>query len=97
MLAAVARALRDDGTFLMVDIKASSRVEENLEHPFGPFLYTISTMHCMTVSLGLDGAGLGTAWGHELATSMLHEAGFGRVDVCDVEADPVNSYYVCSR
>ena len=97
VLAAACRALRDDGTFLMVDIKASSRVEENLEHPFGPFLYTVSAMHCMTVSLGLNGDGLGTAWGHQLATSMLHEAGFGRVDVHDVEADPVNSYYVCSR
>jgi len=28
---------------------------------------------------------------------MLHEAGFGSVEIRDVEDDPVNSYYVCRR
>jgi SAM-dependent methyltransferase len=97
VLAAVARALRKDGTFLMVDIKASSHVHENLEHPLAPFLYTVSTMHCMSVSLGLGGDGLGTAWGEQLAMSMLREAGFGRVDFAEVEADPINSYFICRR
>ena len=35
VLDAVARALRPDGTFLMVDIRASSNVEDNLELPVG--------------------------------------------------------------
>ena len=97
VLRAVARSLRQDGTFLMVDINASSNVEDNLELPWAPFLYTTSTMHCMTVSLGLGGAGLGTMWGEQLATSMLDEAGFGSVDVRKVEEDPFNNYYVCRR
>ena len=45
----------------MVDIKASSRVEDNIGVPFAPYLYMVSTMHCMSVSLGLDGDGLGPA------------------------------------
>ena len=81
----------------MVDIRASSNVEDNLELPLAPFLYTVSTMHCMSVSLGLDGDGLGTAWGEQLATSMLHAAGFANVDIRSVEGDPFNSYYVCRR
>ncbi len=97
VLAGIARALRDGGTFLMVDIKASSNVEENLEHPMAPFVYTVSTMHCMSVSLGLDGDGLGTAWGEQLATSLLRDAGFAGVEVRAVEADPINSYYICTR
>ena len=97
VLAGIARALRDAGTFLMIDIKASSHVEENLAHPLAPFLYTVSTLHCMSVSLGLDGDGLGTAWGEQLATSMLHDAGFTEVHVRAVEADPLNNYYFCTR
>jgi SAM-dependent methyltransferase len=97
VLAATSRALRDDGTFLLVDIKASSNVEDNLEHPLGTFLYTVSTMHCMTVSLGQGGVGLGTAWGEQLATKMLRDAGFTTIDLAPVEADPMNSYYVCRR
>jgi SAM-dependent methyltransferase len=97
VLAAVARALRAGGVFLMVDIKASSNLEDNLELPWAPFLYTVSTLHCMTVSLGLDGDGLGTAWGHQLATTMLSDAGFTQVDVREVEDDPFNAYYVCRR
>lgn len=55
----------------MVDIKSSSRVEDNAGAPLAPYLYTVSTMHCMSVSLGLGGDGLGTCWGRDLATSML--------------------------
>src|SRR5215218_2229827 len=51
VLATIARALRPNGTFLMVDIRAASAVEDNLDLPWAPFLYTVSTMHCMTVSL----------------------------------------------
>ena len=97
VLAAISRALRDDGTFLLVDIKASSNVEDNLEHPMGTFLYTASTMHCMTVSLGQGGDGLGTVWGEQLATTMLREAGFTDIDLAPVEADPFNTYYVCRK
>ena len=97
VLAAVARSLRPGGTFLMVDLKASSNVQDNLDLPLGTMLYTFSTMHCMTVSLGLGGDGLGTAWGHQLATSMLHDAGFTKVRLHDLEDDPFNTYFECRR
>ena len=97
MLKEIAEALRPDGTFLMVDIAASSNVEENIEHPLGPTLYTFSCLHCMTVSLALDGEGLGTAWGEQKAQELLAEAGFDHVEVRQVEGDIFNNYYVASR
>ncbi|MFK0040854.1 class I SAM-dependent methyltransferase [Paenarthrobacter sp. NPDC090517] len=87
-------ALKPGGTFLMVDINASSRLEENLELPWAAFLYTISTFHCMAVSLGQGGDGLGTVWGKERATEMLREAGFRSVEVKEVEEDPFNAYFL---
>jgi SAM-dependent methyltransferase len=90
-------ALRPDGIFLMVDIKASSRVEENIELPWGSCLYAISTFHCMSVSLGLDGDGLGTVWGEQLALSMLADAGFAIVESKDIESDPFNAYFVAKK
>ncbi|MFE9377779.1 class I SAM-dependent methyltransferase [Streptomyces sp. NPDC006855] len=96
-LAAVAGALRDDGVFLMGDIAASSRLEENLDHPLGPTLYTFSVFYCMTVSLGEGGAGLGTVWGRQTALRMLAEAGFGEVEVREVEGDILNVYYVARK
>ena len=54
-------------------------------------------MHCMGVSLGLDGAGLDTVWGRQLVTSMLADAGFGDVQVREVESDPLNYYYSARR
>ena len=65
--------------------------------PFALYLYTVSTMHCMSVSLGLDGDGLGTVWGMQLATSMLADAGFGDVQVREFESDPINYYYYVAR
>ena len=93
----VATLLKQDGTFLMVDIKASSDVQENLEHPMGPFLYTVSTMHCMTVSLARDGEGLGAMWGEQKALELLAEAGFTDVAVRQVEGDPFNSFYIARK
>ena len=93
----VATLLKQDGTFLMVDIKASSDVQENLEHPMGPFLYTVSTMHCMTVSLAQDGEGLGAMWGEQKALELLAEAGFTEVAVRQVEGDPFNNFYIARK
>jgi hypothetical protein len=81
----------------MVDIAASSNLEENLDHPLGPMMYAVSTNHCMTVSLALNGAGLGTMWGDQLARSMLRDAGFTEVDKKSVEGDIMNAYYICSK
>jgi SAM-dependent methyltransferase len=97
VLANIYRALRPGGIFLMVDIKASSRVEDNIGVPFASYLYTVSTMHCMSVSLALDGDGLGTVWGRQLATSMLADAGFEDVAVRELENDPINFYYVARK
>jgi SAM-dependent methyltransferase len=97
VLSGIVAALRPGGTFLMVDIRADSSVAGNLDLPWAPFVYTVSTMHCMTVSLGLDGDGLGTAWGEQLATRMLGDAGFTDITVASVEGDPFNNYYVASK
>jgi len=97
VLAGIARALRPNGVFLMVDIRASSALEENLDHPMGPMLYGVSTLHCMTVSLALDGEGLGTVWGEQKARELLREAGFADPEVRQVEGDIINSYYIATK
>jgi len=82
------------GIFLMQDILGSSSLEKNINHPLGPFLYTISCMHCMSVSLAQNGAGLGAMWGKEKATEMLKDAGFANVEVKTLAHDFQNYYYV---
>lgn len=94
VLSAIRKALRPGGVYLCVDVDASSDLAKNGEHPLGPMLYTISTMHCMTVSLALGGAGLGTVWGRELALKMLAAAGFSHVDIRNVEGDIFNAYFI---
>ena len=90
-------SLRPGGTYLMQDIAASSHVEKNLEHPVAPFIYTISTMHCMSVSLANGGMGLGAAWGRETAQAMLRDAGFDDVSIYQLAHDFLNDYYVCRK
>ena len=97
VLSQIESALRPGGTFLMQDILASSHLEENLANPLASFLYTISCMHCMTVSLAHDGAGLGTCWGRELAEEMLQDAGFTEVSVSKLPHDDMNYYYIAKK
>ncbi len=97
VLREIYNALKPDGTFLMQDIAGSSHVHNNMEHLFGPYGYTISYMHCMTVSLALGGDGLGTMWGEEKAQEMLKEAGFASVSAHRLEHDFQNCYFVVSK
>ncbi|MCB1499552.1 MAG: class I SAM-dependent methyltransferase [Bauldia sp.] len=95
MLKGIRRALGPDGVYIAQDIKGSSEHSKNLDAPLGSFFYTISCMHCMTVSLAQGGDGLGAMWGRELAEQMFREAGFGTVEVHELEHDIQNYYYVC--
>jgi len=94
VLHGVRRALSDGGTFLMVDFKFSSRVEDNVGNPYAPLYYGTSLMHCMPVSLAVGGKGLGTVWGEQTAREMLREAGFGNIQVLDTPR-PQNYMFVC--
>jgi ubiquinone/menaquinone biosynthesis C-methylase UbiE len=91
----IRQSLRPGGVYLMQDIAASSHVQNNAEHPVGPLVYTISCMHCMSVSLAYGGMGLGAAWGKEKALEMLAEAGFEKVELKELAHDFLNYYYVC--
>ena len=90
-------AIKSDGTYFMQDIAGSSFVEKNMEHPIGSFLYTISCLHCMSVSLGQEGKGLGAMWGKELAIDMLKKAGFTSIEVKELPHDPINYYYIVQK
>ena len=97
VLKAIHESLNNDGLFLMQDIAASSKVEKNIDSLLAPTLYTISTMHCMSVSLAVNGEGLGTMWGKELAIKKLADAGFKDIIVKNVEGDIMNNYYLARK
>ncbi len=90
-------ALLPGGVFLMQDIAGSSHVHQNIGRPLSPFVYTISCMHCMSVSLAQGGVGLGAAWGREKAEEMLREAGFQKIRVETLEHDIMNNYYLAYK
>jgi 2-polyprenyl-3-methyl-5-hydroxy-6-metoxy-1,4-benzoquinol methylase len=96
VLRAIRAALRPGGAYLMAEPAASSRLENNLDRPLAPMIYTISTMHCMTVSLAQGGDGLGTAWGEEVALKMLGDAGFSRIETTQVPDDVFNTYFIAT-
>lgn len=97
VLKGIYRALKPDGVFLMQDISGTSHVDQDTKHPIGPLLYTISCMHCMTVSLALGGEGLGAMWGVEKAEEYLRKAGFTTVDIKNLPHDFQNSYFIVRK
>ena len=97
VLRGVNHILSPDGRFSMVDIAANSNLADNLSHPMGPFLYTVSLMHCMPVGLVGGGTGLGMMWGREKAVEMLNDAGFWQVQVVEIPDDPFNLHFFCSK
>ena len=96
VLRSAAAALAPDGIYFMVEPRAGSNLADNLGNPFGPWLYGMSVLHCMTVSLAEGGAGLGTAWGEQTARQYLTAAGFTSIEAVAAPG-PQNTIYVCRR
>jgi ubiquinone/menaquinone biosynthesis C-methylase UbiE len=97
LLKGIHRALKPDGVYLMQDIRGSSHVYQDIGHPIGTFLYTVSTMHCMTVSLAQGGEGLGAMWGEEKTRAYLGEAGFTSIETRQLAHDFQNNWYVVRK
>ncbi len=97
VLRGVNHILTPNGRFSMVDIAANSNLADNMTHPMGPFLYTVSLMHCMPVGLVGGGTGLGMMWGREKAVEMLRDAQFQKVQVLEMPHDPFNLHFFCSK
>lgn len=95
VLKGIRRALVPGGVYIAQDIRGSSHHHEDRRHPLGAFLYAVSCLHCMTVSLAQGGDGLGAMWGRERALDYLRRAGFPSVQVHQLEHDIQNDYFVC--
>lgn len=90
-------ALKPGGTYLMQDISGTGNLEDDIDHPIGTFLYTVSCMHCMTVSLAQNGEGLGAMWGEKLTKEYLQKAGFSTVETNKLAHDIQNNWYVVKK
>jgi 2-polyprenyl-3-methyl-5-hydroxy-6-metoxy-1,4-benzoquinol methylase len=97
VLKGIHKALKPDGVYLMQDISGTSHVHKDVEHPIGTFLYTVSCMHCMTVSLAQGGEGLGAMWGEEKTREYLHRAGFRSITTNRLTHDIQNNWYVVMK
>jgi 2-polyprenyl-3-methyl-5-hydroxy-6-metoxy-1,4-benzoquinol methylase len=97
VLRGIHRTLRPDGVYLMQDIGGTSRLRDDIEHPLGTLLYTISCMHCMTVSLAQGGEGLGAMWGEAKTREYLAKAGFRSIETRRLAHDIQNNWYVVRK
>jgi 2-polyprenyl-3-methyl-5-hydroxy-6-metoxy-1,4-benzoquinol methylase len=96
VLRGIAGALRSEGVLLMQDCASTGRLDEDAAHPLAPFLYTLSCLRFLTVSLA-EGAGTPATWGSERALHMLASAGFARVNVERLAHDPRHLYFVARK
>lgn len=93
-IAAIRRAIRDDGTWLIKDIRCDDSWEVNRRNPMLALMFGFSVSTCMSSALSEpDGAGLGTVgFTTQVAERMVRDAGFTRFATHDFE-DPANLYY----
>jgi SAM-dependent methyltransferase len=94
VIAAIRRALRSNGSWLIKDIRSQPDFKTNMRNPMLAMFYGFSVSACMSSALSEPGgAGLGTlGFNPEVAERMVREAGFTRFTPRDFE-DPSNLYY----
>ena len=92
-LIAIKDALKPKGVFLLLDMKCSDKLEENIT-PIAPIMYGISIMYCMTQSLSQGGEGLG-AMGlpPSKVRELCKESGFSEVKEIQIK-NPFNILYL---
>lgn len=90
-------ALAAGGCFVMKEPHAADNLEDNIANPMASMLYSVSTLHCLTVSLAHGGAGIGTAFGEQLARQMLADAGFVDIRVHPAPGDPGDAVYASRK
>lgn len=95
MMKTIRRAIRPDGVWLLVDIKARDTFEENLaKNPMASMMYGISVLTCMSSALSEPGGeGLGTlGLSENIARAMTEAAGFTRFRKLKID-HAVNAFY----
>ena len=95
MVHALRAMLAEDGTWLLVDIKALDTFAQNVtKNPMASLMYGISVLSCMSSALSEPGgAGLGTlGLPPSRAEAMARAAGFTRFRKLDVD-HAVNAFY----
>ena len=94
VIAAIRRALKPDGTWLIKDIRSTPDFKQNMRNPMLAMFYGFSVSACMSSALSEpDGAGLGTlGFNPAVAEDMVRQAGFSRFRMHDFD-DPSNLYY----
>jgi SAM-dependent methyltransferase len=95
VIAAIRKAIKPDGTWLIADVHGMPTFEQNLkDNPLAPVMYGFSVICCMSSALSApDGLGLGTlGFPEPVARKMTAEAGFTRFTTRDFE-NPINAYY----
>jgi 2-polyprenyl-3-methyl-5-hydroxy-6-metoxy-1,4-benzoquinol methylase len=95
MMKTIRQSLKDDGTWLLVDIKAHDSLELNVtKNPMASLLYGVSVLSCMSSAMSSpDGEGLGTlGLSAAKAETMATEAGFSSFSLLPVEHS-VNAFY----
>jgi SAM-dependent methyltransferase len=95
LLKAIRQALKDNGTYICLDINCADDPADN-EGPMASMFYGFSMLYCMTTSLAHNGEGLGTCGLPESKLRELCEkAGFGEVRRVEME-NPFNNLYEVS-
>lgn len=80
----IRRLLTSDGVLFWSEPTGSHEPREN-RNPIGKMRSTLSPYHCLTVSLAVGGAGLGTIIGEAGARSLAEQAGFRQFERLDIE------------
>ena len=95
MAAGIRRAIKDDGVWLIKDMRASSDWATATKNPTLALQYGFSITGCLASGMSADGgAGLGTVgFTPEYAERIVREAGFESIDRMPIKTDPVHTYY----
>ena len=94
-LRTIRSVLKHDGVYIWAEPNVSHQAHEN-RNPIGRVFHAVSPLHCLTVSLAYDGAGLGTVIGEKGARDLATQAGFGSFERLPIP-NPFNQFFALRK
>lgn len=95
VVAAIRKAIKDDGTWFIVDVNCGETFEENLQNPLAGAMYSMSISLCMSSSASSpDGLALGTlGLPAGKMEALVRAAGFTSFGAVPGLEHPFNAFY----
>ena len=89
--------LKKGGQLSLLDFQVHSDIKDNIGNPSASFMYSVSMLYCLSMSIHEGGSGAGTCYGMERLRKDIKSVGFEIGAEVLIPGSQFELHYVCNK